>query len=112
MIAFITPDEKMPVTILPTIKAIDAAGHTPGHVIFLINGDTLFAGDLLHSDLLQFAHPEICATFDNDKEAAVAMRRKILTRAAEENWDFIASHVPKSGRIEKDGDGFRLVAEE
>jgi len=110
-IVFITPDEKTHVAI-SAIVAIDAAGHTPGHVVFLINRKILFAGDLLHSDLMQFAHPKICADFDNDKEAAVAMRRKILTRAAEENWDFIASHVPKSGRIEKDGDGFRLVVDE
>jgi len=115
-IKFIKPDGKTPVA-KSKIVAIDASGHTPGHVVFLNNGKVLFgkplfAGDLLHSDLLQFAQPEIYPIFDNDKDAAFAMRRKILTRAAEEKWIFHASHVLDNGKIEKEGDGFRLVVDE
>jgi len=106
---FIIPDGTNTVAI-PNLVALDAAGHTPGHVVFLLGGKQkrLFAGDLLHSDLLQFAHPEICASYDVDRVAAVAARKRILARAAEENWIFHACHVAKPGRVKKDGDSFKL----
>ena len=106
-IAFINPDGKTPVA-MPGLVAIDAAGHTPGHVVFLLYGRFFFAGDLLHSDLLQFAHPEIYPTFDNDKDAAFAMRVKFLNHAAERYWRFHACHIKGTGQVEKDGDGFNF----
>ena len=109
-IEFITPDGKTPVA-NPYITAIDVAGHTPGHVVFRFGWENaiLFAGDILHSELLQFAHPEIYPVFDNDKDAAHIARTNILTRAAENNWTFYSSHVTRSGKIVKDGEGFKLV---
>lgn len=106
---FITPDEKTPV-FLPNIVALDTAGHTPGHVSFLVDDRHLFAGDLLHSQSMQFAHPGISAAFDADKAKASAARKKILKRAAAENWLFAAYHIPiyPAGRITVDGDGFRI----
>ena len=105
--SYITPDGETPVA-LPNLKALDAPGHTPGHVVFVLDGRHLFAGDLLHSDLLQFACPEICASFDADKPAAIASRVKILSLAADEKWTFQSCHVMASGKINKLGDGFSL----
>ena len=107
----IEPDEKTPV-FLPNIVALDTAGHTPGHVSFLVDNRRLFAGDLLHSLPLQFARPEISASFDVDKAKAAAVRRKILERAAAENWFFAAYHIPiyPFGRVAVEGDGFRISA--
>jgi glyoxylase-like metal-dependent hydrolase (beta-lactamase superfamily II) len=107
-LTFILPDGETPV-VLPNLVALDAAGHTPGHVVFLLNNrqKQLFAGDLLHSDLLQFANPEVCASFDMDREAAVAARLKILARAADENWGFQSCHVIQPGRVKRDGDAFK-----
>ena len=95
---------------IPWVVAIDAAGHTPGHVVFRL-ANTLFAGDILHSELFQFTHPEIYPVFDNDKDAALVMRKKILNLAAENGWYFVSSHVSNKGFIKKDGDGFKLVVE-
>ena len=105
--ALITPDGKTSV-VLPDLVAIDAPGHTPGHVVFLLYRRFLFAGDILHSDLFQFAHPEICASFDNDRDAAVASRKEILRLAAINEWIFHSCHVKRSGLVERDGDGFTL----
>ena len=111
--ALITPDGETPV--LPGVVALDAAGHTPGHAAFLVDGTHLVAGDLLHSGLLQFSHPEICASFDNDKEAAVAARKKILGYAAGKSektgrpFVFMASHIKEFGLIKEEDGGFRLA---
>ena len=104
-ISLITPDGETPVAI-PGLVAIDAAGHTPGHVIFLYLGRFLYAGDLLHSELFQFAHPGIYPVFDNDKDAALAVRRKILSLPVDRQWFYHSCHVKESGLLVKDGDGF------
>ena len=112
-IEFITPDEKTPVH-FPCIVALDASGHTPGHVVFRVwdtcQNYVLIGGDLLHSDLLQFSHPEIYPVFDNDKDAAYTKRTNLLTRAANNGWFVHFSHVKENGsrRVKKDGDGFKL----
>jgi len=93
--SFIIPDKKTPV-FMPGIVAIDAPGHTPGHVLFLLDTParpTLVAGDLLHSEM-QLKNPDINAVFDNDKPAAAAMRKQIFTRVATEGWKFTTTHLP------------------
>ena len=112
--AFITPDEKTQV--FPPhydIVAIDTAGHTPGHVSFLIDRKTFVAGDLLHSQRIQFAHPEVSASFDVDKTQAAAMRRRILERAAAEQWNFTAYHLPNRspGKVVKQNEGFAFIVD-
>ena len=106
--SFITPDEKTQVCPPYDIVAFDTAGHTPGHVSFLVEGNIFVAGDLLHSQLIQFARPEVSPSFDVDKTQAAAVRRRILERAAAEDWDFMAYHLPswRSGQVIKKGDGF------
>ena len=112
----ITPDEKTSV-LIPEITAIDIAGHTPGHTAFLIQSEGqsfLLAADLLHSVTLQFSHPEICARFDGDQDAAVKIRREILSRAAENLWGFAGAHIPWPGfgHVEKEGKAFRFIPKE
>lgn len=109
---FLTPDEKTPV-VFPEMVAVDLAGHTPGHTGFLLSsgGVKLFvAGDLLHSEAVQFARPDVGFRYDNDLKQAVAIRRKILKRAADENLLFVACHLPfpGAGYVKADGDGFRF----
>jgi len=96
-ISTFTPDGKNHV-FMPGIVAIDAAGHTPGHVVFLLDTPerpTLVAGDLLHSEM-QLTNMEICAVFDNDKAAAVAAREKIIKLARDEGWNFTTTHLPEA----------------
>ncbi|MDR1925986.1 MAG: MBL fold metallo-hydrolase [Planctomycetaceae bacterium] len=112
----IVPDEKTTI-VLPEIVAIDAVGHTPGHVVFLVSskkaggGDVekvFIAGDLLHSADLQFPHPEISSVYDRDKKGAADVRKKLLLRAVKEDWFFVSAHVPFPGfyKLEINGNGF------
>ena len=96
--------------ILPGIKPIANYGHTPGHTVYLLeNGEDklLVAGDFLHIELVQFALPEISATYDTDKEAAAVSRRTILDFAARNKIPIGGMHVvyPGIGFVEAGEDG-------
>ena len=100
--------------ILPGIYPIAAYGHTPGHTIFLIqNSDEKFLvfGDLLHVALVQFALPEISATFDVDANAAAVTRRQVLDYAAGNNIPIGGIHIvyPGVGTVEVEGEGFKFT---
>jgi glyoxylase-like metal-dependent hydrolase (beta-lactamase superfamily II) len=85
---------------LVKVKALDASGHTPGHAVFLIEAKQkeedklLIIGDLLHAAALQFPVPEACASYDMDREKAVAARKRILDFAAQEKILIGGMHLP------------------
>jgi len=95
------------------IKAIDAVGHTAGHAVFLIEPKQegkeklLIIGDLLHAAALQFPVPEACASFDADKEKAVASRKRLLDFAAQEKILIGGMHLPPPsvGTVKKEDTG-------
>ena len=92
-------------------RSIPAYGHTPGHTVFEY-GKYLFTGDILHSAELQFADPEVCASFDMDKSLAVASRKKILALAAKKGLLIAGAHIPfpGTGKVEQEGKGFYFTA--
>ena len=75
------------------VQAIAAYGHTPGQTLYLA-GDKLIAGDIMHGVALQLEHPEFCARFDMDKEAAIASRKSVINRAKQEGWTMYGMHFP------------------
>ncbi|MCG7206975.1 MBL fold metallo-hydrolase [Streptomyces arenae] len=89
-----------------------APGHTPGSAVLRLasGGDrAVFAGDLLHSPL-QILHPCCNSNGCADPEQAVASRRRILARAADE-WELLLpAHFGGAGALEvrRAGDGFAL----
>ena len=101
------------------VKAIDASGHTPGHAAFLIESKQkeedklLVIGDLLHAAALQFPMPEICASYDRDREKAVAARKRLLDFAAQKKIPIAGMHLPPPSigivKKEEDGYSFELV---
>jgi glyoxylase-like metal-dependent hydrolase (beta-lactamase superfamily II) len=96
--------------ILPGVRSIDAAGHTPGHTAILLEsaGERLLcAGDSFY-DRLQFRHPAWCTPWDHDTRRATDSRRRLLAKAAEENISVHAYHLPFPGlgSISRHGDVF------
>ena len=73
-----------------------APGHTPGHTVYEYR-NILFIGDLLHAEELQFADPEICASFDMDKPLAVRTRKEILSYGAKKGLLLAGAHIPFPG---------------
>ncbi|RBQ20705.1 MBL fold metallo-hydrolase [Spongiactinospora rosea] len=90
-----------------------APGHTPGSSVLRLasGGDrAVFAGDLLHSPV-QILHPGCNSNACLSPEQAVASRRRILARAADERELLIPAHFGGTGVVEvrRNGDGFALV---
>ncbi len=86
------PDDELPCGIVP----IEAPGHTPGHTAFRM-GRFLIIADLLHGAAIQLPHPELCAHFDMDREAAIASRKKLLEYIRQENLIAAGMHLPDNG---------------
>lgn len=64
-------------SLLLGILPIEAAGHTLGHTAYRV-GQLFVVGDLMHGVSLQLSHPEICASYDMDREQSVAARRRLM----------------------------------
>ena len=82
------------------VVALDAAGHTPGHTAYRA-GQFLIVGDLMHGVALQREHPDICASFDMDKGASAATRKRIMQYAEDNNLRMAGMHFPAPGFLMK-----------
>ena len=91
------------------VRAVEAPGHTPGHLAVVIGDALLWAGDALVSQL-NVPHPEWVSAADMDGARNEETRRALLARAADHRWVVAASHMPVAGAVARDGDGFTLVA--
>lgn len=80
-------------TLPGNIVTMNAVGHTPGHTVFQA-GKLLVIGDLIHGAAFQMEHPEICASFDMDKEAAVRSRKQYLQYAKDNRLTIAGMHLP------------------
>jgi glyoxylase-like metal-dependent hydrolase (beta-lactamase superfamily II) len=90
-----------------SIEAIEAPGHTPGHLSIVVNGSLLWAGDALVSQL-NVPHPEWVSLSDMDGPTNEATRRRLLERAAAAGLTLAASHMPVAGRVDRVGEGYEL----
>jgi glyoxylase-like metal-dependent hydrolase (beta-lactamase superfamily II) len=92
------------------VRAVAATGHTPGHLVVTVMSDNqrlVWAGDaMLHP--VQVSRPDWCAAFDLRPDQAVATRRELLTRAADEEMLLHGAHFPWPGlgRIIRKDQGF------
>ncbi|MFI6444631.1 MBL fold metallo-hydrolase [Kitasatospora sp. NPDC050543] len=89
-----------------------APGHTPGSSVLRLasGGDrAVFVGDLLHSPV-QILRPSCNSCFCMDAEQAVASRRRILERAADERELVVPAHFGGAGAVEvrREGGEFTL----
>lgn len=100
------------------ISMIEAYGHTPGHVVFLVkDGENQFLiwGDLTHAMAVQMAHPEISVRYDVDPVKASESRANILKYVVEKDIPIAGMHVPFSGtgivKKDKDSGGYIFIQE-
>jgi glyoxylase-like metal-dependent hydrolase (beta-lactamase superfamily II) len=92
---------------LPGVVAVNAPGHSPGHMAFLVEGRLLIWGDLVHHRV-QFAQPGVTWKYDEDTDQARATRAALFERVIAEGWLVAGSHLPHPGigRLERAGDVF------
>jgi glyoxylase-like metal-dependent hydrolase (beta-lactamase superfamily II) len=92
---------------LPGVVAVNAPGHSPGHMAFLVEGRLLIWGDLVHHPV-QFARPEVTWRFDEDESLARSTRAALLSRVVAEGWLVAGAHLPHPGigRVERAGGAY------
>jgi len=94
--------------LLRGVTAINAPGHSPGHMAFLVEGRLLIWGDLIHHAAVQFARPEVTWAFDEDPDLARETRLSLMAQAVEAGWLVAGAHLPDPGIgwIEQMGPGY------
>jgi len=96
------------------ITAVEAFGHTPGHMNYMIESDgkqLMLIVDLANHPVWSLAKPDWEVRFDMDKSAAAQSRRKVLGMLAADRVPMIGYHMPfpAMGFVAARGDGFEYV---
>ncbi len=91
------------------ITAVEAYGHTPGHLAFHVESEgkrMLVWGDCAHHEVASLARPDWHALFDQD-----ATRKRIYDMAATDRLAVAGYHTsfPSLGYVERRGDGYRWL---
>jgi glyoxylase-like metal-dependent hydrolase (beta-lactamase superfamily II) len=82
------------------ITAIQAYGHSPGHMAFLChsqNQKLLLWGDVVHTAGIQFSDPDLYIIYDSNGEQAVNTRKQLFAIAADQHLLVGGGHLPFSG---------------
>lgn len=108
--SFIKPGDD----VVPGIRAIDAAGHSPGMLAFLIeSGGTriLNWADTCCHYAVSLQRPDLHFELDDDNEKAAATRTRLLDMSVAEDLFVIGYHMPFPGigHVERAGSGYRWV---
>lgn len=86
--------------VAPGVTAQDTAGHTPGHVSYLIadkQNQLLYTGDLMHHWILSVEHPDWLVGYDNDQQAGLKARLDEITALRASGAHIYAYHFPFPG---------------
>lgn len=100
--SFIKPGDD----VVTGVRAVEAYGHTPGHLAFMIESEAkavLFWGDCAHHHVASLARPDWHCVFDTDREAAAKTRKRIFDMVATERLAVIGYHMPfpSLGHVER-----------
>lgn len=93
------------------ITALDAAGHTPGHLAIEVSSSgagVIIAGDALHHPL-QAQFPDLPFFADADPIKGIDTRRSLLGRCADEGLGLLTAHFPAHSplRVRRSGATFQ-----
>jgi glyoxylase-like metal-dependent hydrolase (beta-lactamase superfamily II) len=107
---FVAPDQE----VVPGIRAVQAFGHSAGHMAYHVESEgqrLLLWADATNHYALSLQQPDWQVQVDDDKEQAIATRRRILDMVATERLWAIGYHMPfpAAGWVEKAPDSYRWV---
>lgn len=115
---YVTANKFQPITqdgeLTPGITSHATAGHTPGHITYMIEskGQKLaLLGDLMHVAAVQFDNPSVTIAFDNDEKIAESSRKDAFAAAAKAGYLIGAAHLPfpALGHLKANGKGYTFV---
>jgi glyoxylase-like metal-dependent hydrolase (beta-lactamase superfamily II) len=98
----------------PGIRAVDAAGHSPGLMAYHVESEgkrLLIWADACVHYVLSVQRPEWRVDVDDEKEKAVATRKRILDMVTTDDLFVLGYHMPFPGigMVEKSGGSYRWV---
>jgi glyoxylase-like metal-dependent hydrolase (beta-lactamase superfamily II) len=98
------------------VKAVDIAGHTPGHSGYLISSgqsSLFYVGDAMHHSVISVQKPEWPNGFDGDQKTAAESRSALLADSAASGQRLYVVHFPFPGigKIEQRNGSFVWVPE-
>jgi glyoxylase-like metal-dependent hydrolase (beta-lactamase superfamily II) len=105
---FLKPGEEL----TPGIRAVDAAGHSPGMLAYHVESEgkrlLIWADTCVHY-VVALQRPGWRLDVDDDKEQAAATRKRMLDMAASERLFVAGYHMPFPGlgMVERLADGYR-----
>jgi len=107
---FIKPGDE----VVPGIVAVQAFGHSNGMLAFHIESGRerlLLWADATNHYVLSLQKPEWQVSFDDDKEAGIVTRKRILDMVATEKIPAIGYHMPfpAVGFVDRLAEGYRWV---
>lgn len=107
---FIKPGDE----VVPGITAVDAFGHSPGLLAFHLESEGkqfMIIADTLTHYVMAVQRPEWYFEMDDEKDKAVASRKRILDRLATDRIFFSGFHMPfpSVGWIDRWQGGYRWV---
>jgi glyoxylase-like metal-dependent hydrolase (beta-lactamase superfamily II) len=108
--AFIKPGDE----VAPGIRAVDAAGHSPGMMAYHVESGgkrLLIWADTCTHYVMSIQRPDWHVEVDDDKARAVATRKRILDMAATDKLYVAGFHMPFPGvgYVEKSSAGYRWL---
>jgi glyoxylase-like metal-dependent hydrolase (beta-lactamase superfamily II) len=100
--------------VVPGIRAVDAFGHSPGLLAFTIESEgkrMINWADTAGHYIVSLQRPDLHLDVDDDKDKAVATRKRIFDMVASENMLVAGFHMPFPGLgyVERAGGGYRWV---
>ena len=99
---------------MPGITAVDASGHSPGLMAYHIESEGkrfMITADTCTQYVMAVQRPEWHFEMDDDKEKAVATRKRMLDMLANDKLFVASFHMPFPGigYVEKGPGGYRWV---
>lgn len=96
------------------ITALEAYGHSLGHMMFHVESggkSVLLWGDVTNHFVFSLQAPGSPVGFDDDKDAAIATRQRVLEMVAFDYQMVIGHHMPfpSVGYVERTGDSYRWM---
>jgi glyoxylase-like metal-dependent hydrolase (beta-lactamase superfamily II) len=92
------------------IRAIDTAGHTPGHLSFEVSGGEglIIAADAATSEIVALEHPDWTFGYDTLPDVAIKNRKRLIERASVDKTKLLGFHwtYPGVGFVEARGGAY------
>lgn len=100
--------------LVPGIRSIVTAGHTPGHVVYSVESKGqkfVLLGDLMHVAAVQFDDPSVTIAYDTDGKTAMTERERSFADAAKGEYLIGAAHLqfPAVGHLRVNGKSYQYV---